>query len=59
MEIKNDFILLKDAPKFKEKAKIIDIQNDLKEIMKYEINDDGVANKTKFTEIKNDDVIDF
>ncbi len=52
----NDFIPLKDDLKFKNKAELIDIQNDLKELLEYE-NKDGTINK--FKEIMHDDDIDF
>ncbi len=54
----NDFIPLKDDPKFKNKAELIGIQNDSKELLKYE-NKDGTINKFKFKEIMHNDVIDF
>ena len=54
----DDFIPLKDDPKFKNKTELIDIQNDLKELLEYE-NKDGTINKFKFKEIMHDDVINF
>ena len=50
--------MLKDDPKFKNKESIIEIQNDLKEITQYEIKD-GIPSKTKFINIKHEDVINF
>ena len=55
---KADFILLKDDPKFKNKEAIFDIQNNLKEITKYETKD-GIPSKYKFIDIKHEDVINF
>lgn len=58
IKYKRDFILLKDEPKFKEQEEISHIQNELKEISKFEIKN-GVSNKTKFIDIKHDDLINF
>ena len=57
-EKNTDFIMLKDDPKFKNKESIIEIQNNLKEITQYEIKD-GISSKTKFIDIKHEDVINF
>ena len=57
-EKNTDFIMLKDDPKFKNKESIIKIQNNLKEITQYEIKD-GIPSKTKFINIKHEDVINF
>ena len=50
--------MLKNVPKFKNKEFIIEIQNDLKEITQYEIKD-RIPSKTKFINIKHEDVINF
>ena len=57
-EKNTDFIMLKNVPKFKNKEFIIEIQNDLKEITQYEIKD-RIPSKTKFINIKHEDVINF
>lgn len=56
--IPQDFIPLKDVPKFKEEVQIVEIENNLQEIKEYEVKD-GIANKLKFIDIKHDDVINF
>ena len=55
---KYDIILLKEDPIFKDQGDVVNIQNDLKDIIKTEKNHDT---STKFIEIKQDesDVIDF
>jgi len=56
--INQDFIPLKDDPKFKEEVQIVEIEKNLEEIKEYEVKD-GIANKLKFIDIKHDDVINF
>jgi len=56
--VEENFIPLKDDPKFKNESDIEDIKKDLKEITQYQ-DKEGIINKTKFIEIKHDDMIDF
>ena len=56
--INDDFIPLKDDPKFKNQIELIDIQKDLNRITQYEMKD-NLPNKNKFVEIQHDDVINF
>ena len=53
-----DFIPLKDYPKFKNEAQVSEIENSLEQIKEFEIKE-NIANKLKFKEIKHDDVINF
>jgi len=54
----NDFIPLKDYPKFKNEAQIAEIEKVLEQIKEYKVRE-NIANKLKFKEIEHDDVINF
>jgi len=56
--IPQDFIPLKDCPKFKEEVQIVEIEKNLQKIKEYKVKD-GISNKLKFIDIKHDDVINF
>ena len=54
----DDFIPLKDYPKFKNEGQIAEIEKSLEQIKEFEVKE-NIANKLKFKEIQHDDVINF
>lgn len=54
----DDFIRLKDFPKFKNETQIAEIEKIMEQFREYDVKE-RIANKLNFKEIEHDDVINF